>query len=114
MYIFLIIIHVVASLILIAVILLQAGRGGGLSEMFGGSSTQTIFGTSAATFLKKATTVSAIVFLSTSLVLAIYSSRRSKSIMERAKITPMQKFPLQKAEEGLPIPVEQNDKEAEK
>ena len=86
MYILLMIIHVLASLILIAVILLQAGRGGGLSEMFGGSSTQTIFGTSAATFLKKATTVAAIAFLSTSLVLAIYSSRKSKSLMGRSAL----------------------------
>ncbi|MDD5173717.1 MAG: preprotein translocase subunit SecG, partial [Candidatus Omnitrophica bacterium] len=35
-------IHVIVSLVLISVILLQAGRGGGLSESFGGSSTQTI------------------------------------------------------------------------
>lgn len=86
MYIFLITIHVIASLLLIVSILLQAGRGGGLSEMFGSSSTQTILGTSATDFLKKATTTTAIVFLSTSLVLAVYSSRRSRSLMERIKI----------------------------
>ena len=56
-------IHVIASLVLIAVILLQAGRGGGLSETFGGSSTQTILGTKTSVFLKRATAASAIIFL---------------------------------------------------
>jgi len=103
MYIFLIIVHVIASLLLIAAILLQAGRGGGLSEAFGGSSTQTIFGTSATTFLKKATTITAIVFLSTSLILAVYSSKMSKSIMGKARISPIEQdqIPIQTtAEEG--------------
>ena len=54
-------IHIIVSLILIAVILLQAGRGGGLSESFGGSSTQTIFGTKTSLFLTRATAVSAAV-----------------------------------------------------
>ena len=43
-------IHVIVSLVLIAVILLQAGRGGGLSDTFGGSSTQTLFGTKTSVF----------------------------------------------------------------
>lgn len=114
MYTFLIIIHVIASLILIAVILLQAGRGGGLSEMFGGSSTQTLFGTSAVTLLKKATTIAAIVFLATSLTLAIYSSRRSKSLMERTETLPAQKgLPAipEATEEKVQPPVEQDDTE---
>lgn len=88
MYTLLIIVHVIASLLLIASILLQAGRGGGLSDMFGGSSTQTIFGTSAGDFLKKATTVTAIAFLSTSLLLAVFSSKRSRSLVAGMKVEP--------------------------
>ena len=38
-------VHVISCIILIVAILLQAGRGGGLSETFGGDSSQTIFGT---------------------------------------------------------------------
>ena len=49
----LITIHVIASIALILSILLQAGRGGGLSEAFGLSSTQTIFGHTAPKFLEK-------------------------------------------------------------
>lgn len=89
MYAVLIVIHVIVSIVLILVILLQAGRGGGLSEAFGMSSTQTFFGTSAAKFLQNATTVCAIIFLLTSLSLAALSTQRSRSLMEtqRAKKT---------------------------
>ena len=82
MYTFLIVLHVFVSIILILAILLQAGRGGGLSEMFGGSSTQTIFGTSTTKFLTRATAVCAVIFLITCLSLAVLSSRRSRSLME--------------------------------
>jgi len=75
--------------VLILVILLQSGRGGGLSESFGSSSTSTIFGTSASTFLQRATSAAAILFLITSLSLAILSSRGSKSLMELEKIKEM-------------------------
>ncbi|MBL7071257.1 MAG: preprotein translocase subunit SecG [Candidatus Omnitrophica bacterium] len=81
MQMFLMIVHVFVSIVLISVILLQAGRGGGVSEMFGGSSTNTIFGTSATKFLMRATTVCAVLFILTSLSLAMLSSGRSKSLM---------------------------------
>lgn len=100
MFIALITLHVIACIVLILVILLQSGRGGGLSESFGSSSTSTIFGTSASTFLQRATSICAIVFLVTSLSLAVLSSRRSKSLMQLEKI----KAALPKAEkQELPI-----------
>jgi len=88
MYIFILIIHIIVSLTLIAVILLQAGKGGGLADTFGGggSSGTTIFGQKASDFLTKATTASAVLFLCTSLSLALLSSKRKKSIMEGVKI----------------------------
>ncbi len=85
MYALLIVVHVIASIILILVILLQAGRGGGLSEAFGMSSTQTFFGTSAAKFLQRATSVAAVVFLLTCLSLAALSTHRSRSLMDKYK-----------------------------
>ena len=86
MYLFLIVTHVTACLVLVCVILLQAGKGGGLSETFGAGSTSTIFGTSASTFLKKATAVCAALFLITSLSLTILSSHRAKSIMRLERL----------------------------
>ena len=86
MYAFLIVIHIIACLILVLVILLQAGRGGGLSEAFGIGSTSTIFGTSASKFLQKMTAVSAALFLLTSLSLTVLSSHKSKSIMNAEQL----------------------------
>lgn len=114
LYIFVIVVHIIACLILIGVILLQAGRGGGLSEAFGGDSSQTIFGTKASVFLAKATVVAACLFLVTCLVLGIMTSRRGRSLieLERRKVVPGT-FPsprsvaVPKAEtpvkEGLPL-----------
>jgi preprotein translocase subunit SecG len=89
MYIFVLVIHIIVSLILVAVILLQTGKGGGLAETFGGggSSQTTIFGQKAGAFLTKATEVSAVLFLCTSLSLAFLSSKRQKSIMDNVRIT---------------------------
>ncbi len=76
-------IHVIACLILIIVILLQAGRGGGLSETFGGGDAgRTIFGSKISVFLTKATVVAACLFLTTCLVLGIMTSRRGRSLIE--------------------------------
>ena len=89
MYTFVLIIHIIASFVLVVVILLQAGRGGGLAQTFGGGgASTTLFGQKASVFLTRATTVSAVLFLCTSLSLAVISSRRAKSLMERVK-TPL-------------------------
>ena len=76
-------IHVFVCLVLIAVILLQAGRGGGLADTFGGGAAQSIFGTRGAVYLTRATTVCATVFMLTSLTLAVLSAQRGRSLMER-------------------------------
>ena len=82
MYILLIIVHVIVSLVLIAVILLQAGRGGSLAETFGGGAAQNLFGTSASKVLTKATTICAITFILTSIALGILSAHKSESLMK--------------------------------
>lgn len=74
-------IHIIACIILIVLILLQAGRGGGLSETFGGESSQTIFGTKVSVFLTRATVVAACLYLITCMVLGIMTSRRGRSLI---------------------------------
>ena len=81
-------VHVIVSLILIAVILLQAGRGGGLSESFGGSSTQTIFGTKTSVFLTRATAAAAIIYIITCLALAVMTSHRARSLVSKEGVRP--------------------------
>ena len=90
MYTFVLVIHIIVSLILVAVILLQTGKGGGLAETFGGGggSQATIFGQKAGAFLTKATEVSAVLFLCTSLSLAYLSSKRQRSIMDGIQAIP--------------------------
>jgi len=97
MYAFIIVVHVIACIILIAAILFQAGRGAGISDLFGAGSTQTIFGARASTFLTRATTAAAIVFLLTCISLTVFSSRRGKSLMGDAAETKIE-------ETSLPVP----------
>ena len=75
-------VHLFVSVVLIAVILLQAGKGG-LAETMGGSTAQSILGTSAGTFLTRATETCAILFMVTCISLTILSSHRSGSLMLR-------------------------------
>ena len=67
--------HVLTCGILILVVLLQSGRAADLAGAFGGAGSQTAFGPrGAATFLSNATTFLAVVFMLTSLTLAIFAS----------------------------------------
>jgi len=64
--------HVIACLFLIAVVLLQQGKGQDLASAFGGGGTQTAFGPrGSATVLSRATTILAGLFVITSLALSI-------------------------------------------
>ena len=80
--------HVLACGVLILVVLLQSGRAADLAGAFGGAGSQTAFGPrGAATFLSKATSFLAIVFMVTSIALALASSRGA-SAAERAAPAP--------------------------
>lgn len=76
-----IVIHIIACMGLIFFILIQSGKGGGLLESF--SSAESIFGTKTNTFLAKTTTVFAVTFFFTCLILAFFSVQQTKSIVER-------------------------------
>ena len=87
MYGFLISLHVLACLVMIGAILLQAGKGAEIGAAFGGSS-QTIFGSRGpGTFLSKMTAVVATIFFLTSLSLSVLSKGRflSTSVLDLGK-----------------------------
>jgi len=72
---FLLIIHVFVSIFLIFIVLIQSGKGAELGAAFGGSG-QTLFGArGAATIFSKMTTVAAIIFMLTSLSLAVVTAK---------------------------------------
>lgn len=79
---FVMFLHGVISIVLIAIILMQSGRGGGLTAGF--ASAESMFGARTNEFMIKATTVFAGLFLVTCLGLAVLSSQKGKSLMSDA------------------------------
>jgi preprotein translocase subunit SecG len=78
-------IHIVVCVGLMIFVLLQAGKGAGLGGAFGGSDAQFFGGKGATTFLSKLTIGCAVLFMFTSLILAVLSARRieaQKSIIQ--------------------------------
>jgi preprotein translocase subunit SecG len=64
--------HVMVCFVLVIVIMLQSGNAADLAGAFGGAGSQTAFGPrGAASFLSRATTWCAIVFMMTSLTLSV-------------------------------------------
>ena len=116
-----ILIHVIVSVALIFIVLLQSGRGADIGATFGGGSSQTLFGsTGASTFLGKLTTVAAVVFMLTCLSLAYLSSRRPTSsiisdaapVAEEAQQVPTQ-APAESAATESAVPEQPADTAAE-
>jgi preprotein translocase subunit SecG len=78
MYILLLILHIIVCFFLIIVVLLQSGKAADLAGAFGGMGSQTAFGPrGSATLLSKATTISAIIFMITSLALSIMATKNA-------------------------------------
>jgi len=102
MYILLLIVHVIVCLFLIVVVLLQSGKAADLAGAFGGMGSQTAFGPrGSATLLSKATTISAVLFMVTSLSLSIMATRNAglgTSVLESA--------PKTSAPKSAPAPVQ--------
>lgn len=76
MYALLMALHLIVCLCLVAVILVQSGKGGGLAGGAFGGATQTVFGGRGATdFITRATIVLGVMFFVTSLSLALITTR---------------------------------------
>ena len=87
-------IHVIVSIALILIVLLQTGKGADMGAVFGGAGSQALFGTTgAATFLGKMTTVAAVVFMITSLSLAYLSKSGGESVVSNIKPAAQQTQP---------------------
>ena len=85
MYTVFVILHVLVSLAIIAIVLLQAGKGADIGSAFGGAGSQAVFGSMGTpTLLGKITTGVAVVFIATSFTLAVMASKRAGSIMRES------------------------------
>jgi len=92
MYIIILVIHVIVCVGLILIVLLQAGKGSGISGLFGGGggSDQLFSAPSGMAFVKKATVVMAVLFMFTSLMLTIMTSRLgSRSVTSEIPYIPV-------------------------
>lgn len=94
--------HIAACFTLILVILLQVGKGHGLSgASFNQGGVQTVFGTRAADFLSKATSVMAIVFMLTCISLDVLYARRSRSLFSSPGGGPATQVDMEKLKQVL-------------
>lgn len=76
MYLFVVALHVVLCVFLVLIIILQPGKGGDVGAAFGGAGGSTMFGPQGPTnLLQRATTAVAVMFMGTSLTLAIFSNK---------------------------------------
>jgi preprotein translocase subunit SecG len=109
-YVVLVTLHVLICLVLIAVILLQSGEAADLAGAFGGSGSQTAFGPrGAATFLSRATTWCAVMFMFTSMVLTVHidttTAGSGHSVLEQFS-KPSSTKPAVPGQGGAPLPVQ--------
>jgi preprotein translocase subunit SecG len=81
-FVLLVIAHILVSLIIIGLVLLQAGKGADIGSAFGGGGSQAVFGSMGTpTLLGKVTTAVAVLFMLTSFSLAILGHKRTTTIM---------------------------------
>ena len=95
---FVTVVHILVCFALILIVLLQAGKGAEMGAAFGGAS-QTLFGSAGAMgFLTKLTTIAAVIFMITSLLLTFASSRRASTVVRER---PAQTAPVE--QQGAPV-----------
>ena len=111
MYYLMLFIHIVVCIFLIIVVLLQSGKAADLAGAFGGMGSQTAFGPrGSATLLSKATTISAVLFMITSLTLSIMATRNAglgTTVLEErtTKPVPAKTVPAAPAKQPTSVPI---------
>lgn len=72
------IVHLITVILLIAVVLLQTGKGSEVGFAFGSGAAQTMFGSSGGkTFITRFTVILAVLFMTTSILLALMQARKA-------------------------------------
>lgn len=96
MYTIVLAIHIFISVLLILAVLMQSGKGSSLGSAFGGGSSD-VFGPGApVNIMNKVTTVIAILFMVTSLSLAVLSTQKTtNSVVNQAPAQQQQESPKQ-------------------
>ena len=89
--------HILVAVAIIALVLLQHGKGADAGAAFGSGSSNTMFGSQGPTpFLVKLTAILATIFFITSLVLSYFASKDVKQVAVNASQSIHQTVPLPK------------------
>ncbi len=82
--------HIIVSIALIVIVLLQMGKGAQAGASFGAGGSQAMFGSTGGNFMSKVTAGAAVIFMLTSLSLAyFYSSPSSQTVMPSSVAAPV-------------------------
>ena len=98
------VLHVLTAICLVALVLMQQGKGADMGAAFGGGSSGSLFGASgSANFLSRATAVLAVIFFLTSMLLTYVSFNKttSQSLMANPEI--------QQPQDSVPVPANNSD-----
>jgi len=103
MYFVALFVHILVCIFLVVVVLLQSGKAADLAGAFGGMGSQTAFGPrGSATLLSKATTISFVIFIITSMSLSILATRNAGLGTSVLEVQQNQSAPVKTA--PLPVP----------
>ncbi|MCM8789020.1 MAG: preprotein translocase subunit SecG, partial [Candidatus Omnitrophica bacterium] len=76
---FLIIVHLIVSILLIAAVLLQSGKGSSMANVFGGGGMETVFGAETPAIMNRITTGLAVLFMVNCILLTTLSFKYGRS-----------------------------------
>lgn len=115
---FLIVLHVIVSIVLIGSVLLQSSKGGGLGGMFGGGGASVLGARGAATFLAKITMYAAIGFGITTMSIALLSTKSNQTqksmvqqVIENEEAAPSDILPIAPGNADQTADQQENDSE---
>ena len=104
----LIILHVLVSLALIFIVLLQSGKGAEIGVSLGGGASQTIFGAGGGkNFMHRVTVSAAVIFMLTSLTLAYFYGQPGSSSIMPSQVAPVAEEPALPNQGAAPAPAEE-------
>lgn len=95
MYTFVLVVHILLAILMIALILVQHGKGADAGASFGGGGAATVFGASgSANFMTRLTAVLTALFFVTSLTLAVFAKKQNQVMNTLPGVEQVQQVPM--------------------